>query len=710
VSSKDSGIRVPHPVEILHAGNTALTCGLDGQIMANELHGYFVADTRVLSTYRISVSGHMFQLLSRSRTGQAEAHWEFQNPSLRTAFGEIEEGTLLLSLSRKLEDRLYDQLRLISFARERIRIRMVLQIDSDFSDIFEVKEGSFRPRLNITRTAFAHESRLRFAYDQAACHRRVDVRFNAGKTVPTFVGSMVIFDLELEPQRDWDCFVEIVPELEKGASSSRQKNPDPVIVTCDSILQGPFERGQADLQALTIGHERDIAYFAGGAPWFLTLFGRDSLTTALMSGLAGEWSLRGALAAVGALQATERDDWRDAEPGKLPHEIRRGELALAKLIPHTPYYGAHDVPALYCIALWQAWRWTGDRDFVERHLGTAEAALAWCIELGDRDGDGFLEYGTRSPLGYYNQSWKDAGDAIVHESGEIASLPLATVELQGYLYCAYLAMSELVSEFRQKPASGPPSSRFDNHELLARAQRLRNAVERSYWLRSRNYYALSLDGKKKPVTSISSNPGHLLWCGLPSQERARAVTDRMMKPDLFSGWGLRTLSSQNPAYDPLLYQRGSVWPHDTLITAAGLRRYGFLEQSDNLIRAILEAACSFEQERLPELFCGIERARGLPVPYQRANSPQAWAAAVPILAVQLFLGLVPDLPRGRCYLSPRLPGWLPNLEISNIRFGRASLNLSIQRRGTETVVTRLEKDGVEILFGSPPAPLWGAPL
>jgi glycogen debranching enzyme len=420
----------------------------------------------------------------------------------------------------------------------------------------------------------------------------------------------------------------------------------------------------------------------------------------LMAGLAGDWPARGALAALGALQASERDDWRDAEPGKLPHECRRGELAQLDLIPHACYYGTHDAPSLYCLTLWSAWRWTGDRELLDAHLPTARAALRWCEELGDRDADGLQEYATRSRKGYYNQSWKDAGDAIVREDGSLADVPLATVELQGYLYAARLAMAELLEERGEA---------VEAEGLRAAARELQAIVEDRYWLEEEGFYAIALDAGKRPVTSIASNPGQLLWTGLPAPERADAVGRRLLERDLFTGWGLRTLSAEHARYNPLSYQRGSVWPHDTALAAAGLWRYGRREEAATLLRATLEAACAFEDDRLPELFCGLDRSVGAPVPYREANVPQAWAAAAPVLAVQLLLGLVPDAPRSRCFVAPWLPDWLPSLEVSGVAIGAGTLDVVVAGVGDQTAVAEWTGNGIELVEGNTSAPLWGAP-
>ncbi|HEU5330897.1 MAG TPA: glycogen debranching N-terminal domain-containing protein [Thermomicrobiales bacterium] len=703
------GVRVPQPIMVLHGGGVALACSLDGQLLAEELHGLFAADTRVLSTYQLGVGGYAWRPLSRARAGHATASWEFTNPLVRGATGDIPAGTLLLSLRRRLDGALYDDLALRAFVDRPVRVRFTLHLDADFADIFAVKDRLLPPRLGIQRVPTA--AGLTLTYEQAGFRRGLQITVvpSAGRLL--IVGALALFDLELAPGAVWTGRLEAAPVIAgvrlRPAGDPRGPEPSPVppsvaplTLEAAPLLARPFARGRADLRALAVPQPPHPPYVAAGAPWFLTLFGRDTLVTALMAGLDGAWSAGGALAALGPLQATARDDWRDAEPGKLPHEIRRGELAQRGLIPHTPYYGTHDTPALYCLALWHAWRWTGDRALLTAHLPTARAALRWCDELGDRDGDGLQEYGTRSPRGYYNQSWKDAGDAILGADGRLASLPLATVELQGYLYAARLALAEILAEQGDDVAAV---------QLRSAAGALRVRVEERFWLAEHDTYALALDGAKRPVVSVASNPGHLLWCGLPSQARAVAVATRLLAPDLFSGWGLRTLSARHPGYNPMSYQRGSVWPHDTALAAAGLWRYGLREAASTLLKAILEAAAVFEEERLPELFCGLDRAHGVPVPYAEANSPQAWAAAVPLLAAQLFLGLAPDAPRGRCFLTPWLPAWLPRLTVRGIAVGSGHLDVTLAGCGAATVIEDLRADGVAVLRAATLAPLWGDP-
>ncbi|HEU5382526.1 MAG TPA: glycogen debranching N-terminal domain-containing protein [Ktedonobacteraceae bacterium] len=699
--------RVPPPYLVLWGGGVALACGLDGQVLAEELHGLFAGDTRVLSTYQMLVSGQSWRLLGRSHFGHGTAQWEYQNTPLRDALGEIGDGTLLLTLRRRVDQALHDDLRLQAFAQRPVKLQVTLQLDADFADLFEVKSQSLPPRVNVRRAT--QQNYVALSYEKEGFRRGLQINLTPAFGQPVFVGTRIVFELLLDHGAEWTCCVEARPEVDgtlfEFAGDPHQSETDPVSearplsIRTDPLLESPFTQGRADLHALAIPQAEHPPYIAAGVPWFLTLFGRDSLIPALMAGLDGVWSAKAALSALGPLQATERDDWRDAEPGKLLHECRRGELARRNRIPFAPaYYGAHDVPALYCLALWQAWRWSGDEQVLKDHLDAARAALHWCDKLGDRDGDGLLEYETRSSKGYRNQSWKDAEDAVVHADGKQAELPLATVELQGYLFAARLAMAELLEVVGEQAEA---------EHLHQTAEKLRDLVEARYWLEEKGFYAFALDGRKRQVAGISSNPGHLLWCGLPAPARAAALAERLLKPDLFSGWGLRTLSSENPAYNPLSYQRGSVWPHDTMLAAAGLWHYGHHKEASTLIRAILEAACAFEDARLPELFCGLPRSHDLPVPYAQANIPQAWAAAAPIMAAHLFLGLVPDAPHGRCFISPWLPEWLPRLEVRGVAIGDGSLEIVIVRRDTETVIEHLESQKIDVMEATVEAPLWG---
>jgi glycogen debranching enzyme len=699
-------LSVPHPLEILYGGGTSLCCAMNGEIRADQLHGFFAGDTRVLSTYRFTIAGHSWRVISRGRPGPSTSQWEMQNPPVRVTNGDLEEGTIHFRLRRRVMGALHDDLTITSFARRPISVRLTFQLDADFADLFQVKERTTPPRLSIQR--IFRERALSFAYERRGFRRGLHVGFSIPAS--TFVGTQAVFDLVLEPQEPWRCCIEAVPELD-GARIELEGDPHSdqvprrrigeLAIDADPILKDPFERGCTDLDRLALPGGDGPPFIAAGAPWFLTLFGRDTLVTSLMAGLLGRWHVEGALHQLAERQAKSRDDYRDAEPGKIAHELRRGELAYDEAIPHTPYYGTHDAPALFVLALWNAYRWTGDRSLLEQYLPAADAALEWCAARGDRDGDGLLEYETRSRRGYRNQGWKDAGDAIVGEDGRLTDLPIATVEMQGYWYAARLAMAELCEAI---------GARDRAERLRNEARTLRQLIEERFWMEERGCYGLAIDGGKRLVGSISSNPGHLLWCGVPTKERALRTARRLLEADMFSGYGVRTLSADHACYNPLSYQLGSVWPHDTALFAAGLARYGLRDEASRVFRSILEAARMFEEQRLPELFCGFARDEGPPVPYELANVPQAWAAAVPILAAQIFLGLLPDVANGRCHLDPWLPKWLPTLQLTSIEIGGACLEVKLIRRGDETIVEHARHPALEVVRNPSPSPLWGAPF
>jgi glycogen debranching enzyme len=391
---------------------------------------------------------------------------------------------------------------------------------------------------------------------------------------------------------------------------------------------------------------------------------------------------------LGKWQATERDDYRDAEPGKILHELRQGELAHFKLIPHTPYYGTADATPLYLITLHSAWMATGDDEVLSAHMDTAEKCLDWIDQYGDRDGDGFQEYQTRSPVGYENQGWKDSGEAVLYRDGSCVKGPKALCELQGYVYDAWLRMAQIYDARGDKGRA---------EELRAKAASLFQRFNDAFWNEEQGYYAYALDGAKKQVLSITSNPGQCLWSGIVPPDRARRVADRLMQPDMWSGWGIRTLSADHAAFNPYHYQIGAVWPHDNGFIAQGMKRYGFHQEALKIARAITRAASFFARDQLPELYAGTERQdNSFPVQYLGANVPQGWAAGAIFSLLQAIVGFQPDAPKGMLYVDPTLPDWMPQLTIRDLKLGSESFDIRFERHGTETAfeVMRGPKDRV----------------
>jgi glycogen debranching enzyme len=440
-----------------------------------------------------------------------------------------------------------------------------------------------------------------------------------------------------------------------------------------------FRQALEDMAALRLpmaGEDHMVFLPAAGLPWFLAPFGRDSLIVSLQNILVYPEFARGTLEVLGAHQAKEEDNYRDAEPGKILHEMRYGELAHFKLVPHTPYYGTADATPLYLIALHAAWRALGDHTLLERHIETAEGCLAWIDEYGDRDGDGFQEYQTRSSVGYENMGWKDSGDSVVYPDGSLVKGPKALCELQGYVYRAWLGMAEVFD------ALGKPERA---QVLRAKASALFERFNAAFWDEELGFYAYALDGDKKKVLTVASNAGHCLWSGIVPPERAQKVVERLMAPDMWTGWGIRTLSANNPAFNPYNYQTGSVWPHDNAIIAMGFKFYGFAAAAARIAHDISVAASHFKLNQLPELYTAFEREEtNFPVQYIGANVPQAWAAGSAFMLIQALLGFLPDAPRNKLYIDPSLPQWLPDLAVHDIRLGKHKLDIRFWREREET--------------------------
>jgi glycogen debranching enzyme len=394
---------------------------------------------------------------------------------------------------------------------------------------------------------------------------------------------------------------------------------------------------------------------------------------------------RGTLARLAALQSDRNVPERDQEPGKLPHEVREGELTYFGRLPFSPYYGTADASLLYVILLAEEYPFSGDPALAEQYLAVAERCLAWAEQWGDADGDGFVEYCPRGPLGYHNQGWKDAFDAIVYPSGQIVPDPIALCEIQGYYYAALRAMARLLRAFGRQ------------EEAVARdrqADDLYRRFNRSFWMPDTEFYALGLDPRKEQIQTIASNAGQLLWCQIVPPSRAAAIVRRLRAPDLFAGWGIRTLSAENPAFNPISYHRGSIWPHDNGIIALGLKRYGFWREANQIAQGILDAAAHFENHSLPELFAGFERQEGeSPVPYADANVPQAWAAGSVFHLFRAMLGLEVDSASGVVSVQPTLPDWLPEMELRGFKAAHTCLDLRFVGVGTATRVEVIRHEG-----------------
>jgi glycogen debranching enzyme len=611
--------------------------------------------------------------------------------------------TLDLTISRAISGGMHEDLDITNHGRDRVRFQLEIASRSDFADIFEVKSGRIVRRGHITTDWSEGRQQLRTIYRNRDFTRALTIAPLQQNSV--YANGRMSFEVVLEPGAKWHCC--LIYTLTDGdrhlagppaciGQAHKSHHAETLarwlrtvlkIRTSNEEFYRLYHRALEDMASLRLPMaETDHMAFlpAAGLPWFVTLFGRDSLIVSLQNLLIYPEFPRGTLDILGSLQAKQEDAYRDAEPGKILHEMRHGELAHFKLIPHTPYYGTADATPLYLIALHATWRATGDHALLKQHLETAEGCLGWIDTYGDRDGDGFQEYQTRSSAGNENMGWKDSLDCVMYPDGSLVKGPKALCELQGYVYDAWLRMAEVFDALGKQDRAA---------KLREKAVALFQRFNEEFWDDELGFYAYALDGEKRKVLTVASNAGHCLWSGIVPPERARKVVERLMAPDMWSGWGIRTLSTQNPAYNPHKYHTGSVWPHDNAIIALGFKRYGFGAEAARIAGDISDAASHFLANQLPELYTAMERDEAtFPVQYAGVNVPQAWAAGSVFFLLQAILGIVPDAPRGKLYLDPLLPPWLPDITVSGLRLGKHRFDIRFWRDDETTRFELLHGD------------------
>ncbi|MBA2294098.1 MAG: hypothetical protein H0W16_03095 [Actinobacteria bacterium] len=660
--------------------------------MADGVHGLYTDDTRLLSRSLLTVDGASPLLL----TSQVVEYFDSAH-YLRNAPAEgLPVDSLSIARERFVGEALTEKFVLRNETRAPLDVTLRLELRSDFADIISVKAHDFAlgdparaAPLPATVSPQQHDPTT-LELDDPASDWSTRITFSRACSLDR---AQATFRVHLEPRGSW----ELVSRVARGDRvRSRSASPRfgaelkhvraslaawrmrvPRLDAQWTDLERCYERSLADLASLRLkGPEWSHDLPAAGMPWFMTLFGRDTLITSLQTMLFGPELATGALRALAALQAGEDDASIDAEPGKILHELRRGKAAETWF---PIYYGTVDATPLFLVLLSEVWRWTGDDAVVRELEPAARAALEWIDSYGDLDGDGLVEYESRTPNGLANQSWKDSGDSQRFRDGREARGPIAPAEVQGYAYDAARRMAELAREvWRDTPLADA---------LESRAEELRARFDSVFWLEERGAYALALDGEKRPVDSLCSNNGHLLWSGIVPEHRVEAVTSALCSDELWSGWGLRTMGAAEAAFNPLGYHTGTVWPHDTALAAWGLAQEGRWEQSWGLVRGLLEAARFFDHS-LPEVFAGYARSEtAFPVAYPTAARPQAWAAGAPILCLRILLGLRPDPGRGVLVsdVDRPLPDWLGDLTLEAVAaFGRR-FDLRIVNRRIEVV-------------------------
>ncbi len=687
VSSYDATTLGSFPGEsvTLVEGVSFVVSSASGDIDRDGAQGLFFDDTRFISRWKLTldeapleslgvISQHPFAatFLTRARPVDGRA-----------------DSTIVVVRNRFVGNGMREEIAVRNLSRERSACTVSLEIDADFAHIFDAKDG--RTRIDGERSVDVRESTMVYSYAHRDVTRRVSVVFPSDALLTPGLARM---EIVVPPHGEWRACIEFRLDVDDEPVELRYRCGEPVEDTeplarlriweenaprVHSEFEGlnvAIDQSSRDLGALRIfdPDQPEWVVIAAGAPWFMTLFGRDSLITSLMTLLVDPSIALGTLHTLARLQGTKVDARSEEEPGKILHEFRhmRTVSATAK---GGSYYGSVDATPLFVVLLGELHKW-GFTETVRELLPHADRALRWIEEYGDRDGDGFVEYLRSTERGLYNQGWKDSFDGINFASGKLAEPPTALCEVQGYVYAAYVARAQIARGFGDEATE---------RSCTARAEQLKAAFNERFWLEDRGYFALGLDGEKKPIDSLTSNIGHCLWSGIVEPDKARKVADHLISPEMFSGWGIRTLATSMGAYNPVSYHNGSVWPHDTALCAAGLMRYGFVPEAHAVTLGLLQAAQSFGG-RLPELICGFDRGDiPSPIRYPTSCAPQAWSsAAVFELLRATLLRFDPSVQDNELWLSPSLPPQVGDLTIENLPF--AGTRLTIKTDGTSTEV------------------------
>jgi glycogen debranching enzyme len=669
-------------------GSSFVVGAVTGDILPGQFQGVYFRDTRFVSTWSLLVNGQPLECLAATVPKPYRA--VFVGRVARQQ-GQV-DSPLIVERTRQVGVGLREELSVHNYSTEPIEFTIDLHVGADFADLFEVKGG----RVHRTWTQSMSEEDGALAIDSAWNGRRRGLRVSAPDA--TIADDHLRFAATIPARGQWTTSILATPTIDgelilsgfpvhlplydsRAAKRFRAwESKLPTTAVDDSSTRKTLDRSQVDLGSLRIHYpdhpEREVV--AAGAPWFMALFGRDSILTSYMALPVDPELALGTLQTLADFQGTKSEARTEEQPGRILHEVRLGvEVSLA-LGGGSVYYGSVDATPLFVTLLGELERWRGVSDATAALLPAADRALAWIADYGDRDGDGFVEYQRSDPHGLVNQGWKDSWDGVNFADGAIAEPPIALCEVQGYVYSAYLARGLLARNAGEE----------DEAERWAtKAAELKRAFNDRFWLDDRGYFAIALDGDKRQVDACASNMGHCLWSGIVDDDKAAILAERLLSPEMFSGWGVRTLGTDMGAYNPASYHNGSVWPHDNALIVAGLMRYGFVEQAHKVAFAVLDAADSFGG-RLPELFCGFDREHyPEPVAYPTSCSPQAWASATPISLLRSLARFDPCMPDGHLWLAPTFPVSFGDVFVDRLPLGGG--RVSVEFTGTHGRVSGL---------------------
>lgn len=687
---------------VIKEGSLFLMTDAEGNVPKDNTEGFglYSGDTRYLSRYELSLNDiKPTVLLSSAELGYGSEHY-LANPPLEMSEGpKLPKESLEIRRQRVIKNSLLETVQVTNYNVFPVTVRIGFGFDVDFMDMFEIRGEERRRRGRLSEPVVGSE-RVIFEYvGLDDVHRKTEIRFSPVPDRMWRCGAE--FSISLRHHETVTISVSIVPndEVVGGFSSEFQVLAASYrdwlascthVTTNNNFFNAMLEQSLNDVRMLTMENENG-GYVAAGTPWFSSLFGRDSLIASFQMLAFNPEVAKNTLRILAQWQGKKVDDWRDEEPGKILHELRTGEMASMEEIPMAPYYGSVDSTPLFLMLAAEYVSWTADMEMIRELEPNLMSALAWIQRHIDLGSSGYLEYTKRSSKGLLNQGWKDSHDGIVNGDGTLVRPPIALAEVQGYVYAAKLAMARLLGLLGKEGLA---------RKLRKEAVELSASFNRDFWLDDERFFALALGAAQRPATSITSNPAQCLWTGIIDSAKVPAVVQRIFSNDMFSGWGIRTLSSGAPRYNPLGYHLGSVWPHDNSIIGMGLKRSGFEDELNELVTALYDCCRTFDYYRLPELFCGVPRTtHGMPVRYPVACRPQAWAAGTFPMLLQAMLGLAPNASKNELRIvGPKLPHWLDEVEVRGLRVGNSSVDLLFERRRGRIKASVTAGRGVNIVF------------
>jgi glycogen debranching enzyme len=701
----------PRPeINVIARGRTVLVTGvLDGQIEEGSRHGLFVHETRMLSRYQYWIEGEPLNAVTLANVNRSEwAGYYIHSPS--RSKGHKPEQVIELFVHRFAGNGFREDLEIVNFTQDQQCFNFIIDLKVDFADQDEVESGQRKQYGTIVREWCKDpEPQLKFEYSasrsyehqgdfgETTVRRGLKMQIADADSAPEYKVEKIIFWIELTPGASWKARVRFVPYIadddeakktgeapdldrnenaHRGTGSHTSAFEVPGSATLSATVLETLRVGAGDLAALRLndldGRGRGWTV-AAGYPNYVGLFGRDSLITGWLGQLFSSQLNLGALDQLTERQGIRHDKWRDEQPMRILHQAHTGPLAALYFNPHMHYYGTITAPAYFPLSLVNLWRWTGHEETVSKFVDPALKALRWLDEYATLRDDGFYYYKTLSEQGVKNQGWKDSGEAVVHEDGSQAEDPIASAEVQGLVYLAKVSTSELLWNLHRTDEA---------RALYNQAQELKKRFNEGFWMPDSRFVAMGLDKNGRQIKSISSNPSHCLTAGIVDSEIAREVANRLFEEDMFSGWGMRTLSSRHPAYNPFSYQRGTVWPFEQAMLGMGLWFYGHYDLLERIAKTHFESARLFAERRLPEVFSGHPRDSDHPFPaiYPKAQWLQAWSAASAFGMLQAMLGIYPYAPMHVLMIDPHLPAWLPEITVSGLKVGGAEASLRFFRK------------------------------